>query len=130
LTPNPGIRLEDLWELQCTQVSHFLPCALIFLGLMYTAGFVHSLLNFLQVGTEILDICVFISPWFASNTVIVTYLFAYEVEERTLTGILAAAFVALVPGKIPPPNVFSYPQVMPRDQLLAPSITKASLSSH
>ncbi|KYR02575.1 oligosaccharyl transferase [Tieghemostelium lacteum] len=71
----------------------------IYPGLMATAATVHWLLNSINFTVNIRNVCVLLSPWFASNTAIVTYKFAKEIKD-TQTGLIAAAMVAIVPGYI------------------------------
>eukprot|EP01132_Coremiostelium_polycephalum_P009021 gene9021-11049_t len=71
----------------------------IYPGLMATAAAVHWLLNSLNLTVNIRNVCVLLSPWFASNTAMVTYKFAKEIKD-TETGLIAAAMVAIVPGYI------------------------------
>lgn len=97
----------------------------IYPGLMATAAVLYYLVNLLNITMNIRNVCVFLAPWMASNTAIVTYLFTREVmlgrstskstikstksslEEEQLikrkaesSGLLAAAFVGMVPGYI------------------------------
>ena len=44
--------------------------------------------------------CVFLAPIFAANTAIATYLLTTEVTKTSTSGLLAAAFVAIVPSYI------------------------------
>ncbi|KAN0047997.1 hypothetical protein ACTA71_002388 [Dictyostelium dimigraforme] len=71
----------------------------IYPGLMATASLVHWVLNSLNITVNIRNVCVLLSPWFASNTAMVTYKFAKEVKD-TQTGLVAAAMIAIVPGYI------------------------------
>ncbi|EFA77669.1 oligosaccharyl transferase [Heterostelium album PN500] len=71
----------------------------IYPGLMATAAAVHWVLNSLNLTVNIRNVCVLLSPWFASNTAMVTYKFAKEIKD-TETGLVAAAMIAIVPGYI------------------------------
>ncbi|EGC36923.1 STT3 subunit of oligosaccharyl transferase [Dictyostelium purpureum] len=71
----------------------------IYPGLMATASVVHWALNSLNLTVDIRNVCVLLSPWFASNTAMVTYKFAKEIRD-TQTGLVAAAMIAIVPGYI------------------------------
>ncbi|EGG21308.1 oligosaccharyl transferase [Cavenderia fasciculata] len=71
----------------------------VYPGLMATAAAVHYILNQLNLTVNIRNVCVLLSPWFASNTAMVTYKFAKEIKD-TQTGLVAAALVAIVPGYI------------------------------
>ncbi|CAN0518693.1 unnamed protein product, partial [Laminaria digitata] len=44
--------------------------------------------------------CVFLAPLFAANTAVASYLLTTEVTKRSSTGLLAAAFTAIVPSYI------------------------------
>jgi len=71
----------------------------IYPGLMATAALVHWVLNSINLTVDIRNVCVLLSPWFASNTAMVTYKFAKEIKD-TQTGLIAAALIAIVPGYI------------------------------
>jgi len=71
----------------------------IYPGLMATAAIVFWFLNFLNFTVNIRNVCVLLAPWFASNTTLVTYFLTKEVK-NTSAGLLAAAFIAIVPGYI------------------------------
>lgn len=64
---------------------------------MATAAFVFWALNALNITVNIRNVCVLLAPFFASNTALVTYFFAKEVKDSS-TGLVAAAFIAIVPG--------------------------------
>jgi dolichyl-diphosphooligosaccharide--protein glycosyltransferase len=72
----------------------------IYPGLMLTAGLVYWILHALNLTVQIRNVCVLLAPWFASNTAIVTYFFTKEVSNSSSAGLVAAAFVAIVPGYI------------------------------
>lgn len=87
----------------------------IYPGLMATAAVLYYLVNLLNITINIRNICVFLAPWMASNTAIVGYLLTREVLRGKYTGkqdeelnnrkaesagLLAAAFVGMVPGYI------------------------------
>jgi len=71
----------------------------VYPGLMITAAIIFWVLNFFHITVNIRNVCVLLAPWFASNTAIVTYFLAKEVR-NTSTGLVAAAFIAIVPGYI------------------------------
>eukprot|EP01100_Stratorugosa_tubuloviscum_P015335 TRINITY_DN8745_c0_g1_i1.p1 TRINITY_DN8745_c0_g1~~TRINITY_DN8745_c0_g1_i1.p1 ORF type:complete len:722 (+),score=330.85 TRINITY_DN8745_c0_g1_i1:40-2205(+) len=71
----------------------------VYPGLMVTSAIIYWVLNFFHLNMKIRNICVFLAPLFASNTAIVTYLFGKEVFDKRV-GLLAAAFIAIVPGYI------------------------------
>jgi dolichyl-diphosphooligosaccharide---protein glycosyltransferase len=64
---------------------------------MFTAAAVYWFLHFFHITIDIRNVCVLLAPMMAANTAIVTYLFTKEVW-TTSAGVLAAAFVAIVPG--------------------------------
>jgi len=69
----------------------------IYPGLMVTAAIIYWALNLLNFTVQIRNVCVLLAPWFASNTALVAYFFGKEIRD-TSTGLLAAAFIAIVPG--------------------------------
>jgi len=71
----------------------------IYPGLMATAASVYWFLNALNITVAIRNVCVLLAPWFASNTSLAAYWFGKEVRNSS-TGLLAAAFIAVVPGYI------------------------------
>jgi len=71
----------------------------VYPGLMFTAAGVYWVLHFFNITVQIRNICVFLAPWFASNTAIVTYFFTKEVHDKS-AGLVAAAMIAIVPGYI------------------------------
>ncbi|GAM28549.1 hypothetical protein SAMD00019534_117250 [Acytostelium subglobosum LB1] len=71
----------------------------IYPGLMATAAVVHNILNSLNLTVNIRNVCVLLSPWFASNTAMITYKFTKEIKD-TQSGLVAAAMIAIVPGYI------------------------------
>ena len=72
----------------------------IYPGLMVTAGVIHNILNTLNISISVRNMCVFLAPLFAALTAFATYLFTKEVTRRTSTGLLAAAFVGIIPSYI------------------------------
>lgn len=73
--------------------------ATLYPGLMWTAALVHWFLNLAGIVVNARQVCVFLAPWMASNTTVAVYLLGKEIR-NSQTGLLAAAFVALVPGYI------------------------------
>jgi dolichyl-diphosphooligosaccharide--protein glycosyltransferase len=71
----------------------------IYPGLMATAAVVFWLLNAVNITVNIRNVCVLLAPWFASNTAMATYFFAKEIKDSS-TGLVAAAFISIVPGYI------------------------------
>ncbi|XP_020913083.1 dolichyl-diphosphooligosaccharide--protein glycosyltransferase subunit STT3B [Exaiptasia diaphana] len=71
----------------------------VYPGLMVTSAGIHSVLNTLNVTVHIRDVCVFLAPIFSGLTAIATYLLTKELwNDRA--GLLAACFIAIVPGYI------------------------------
>ncbi|XP_019630138.1 PREDICTED: dolichyl-diphosphooligosaccharide--protein glycosyltransferase subunit STT3B-like isoform X1 [Branchiostoma belcheri] len=71
----------------------------VYPGLMVTAGTIHWLLNSLHITVHIRDVCVFLAPTFSGLTSIATYLLTKELWSQG-AGLLAACFIAIVPGYI------------------------------
>lgn len=65
---------------------------------MVTAAMVFWVLNYFHITVNIRNVCVLLAPWFASNTSLVTYFLTKEVKNSS-AGLLAAAMIAIVPGK-------------------------------
>lgn len=78
-----------------------LPCLdlQVYPGLMATAGLIHYVLNLLHVTVHIRDVCVFLAPVFSGLTSISTFLLTRELWNQG-AGLLAACFIAIVPGYI------------------------------
>lgn len=66
---------------------------------MATAGLIHYVLNLLHVTVHIRDVCVFLAPVFSGLTSISTFLLTRELWNQG-AGLLAACFIAIVPGYI------------------------------
>jgi dolichyl-diphosphooligosaccharide---protein glycosyltransferase len=58
------------------------------------------MLEYLLIGTDIRNICVFLAPVFSGFTAIATYLFTKEITHKSGPGLLAALFIAIVPSYI------------------------------
>uniref|UniRef100_A0AAY4EAG0 Dolichyl-diphosphooligosaccharide--protein glycosyltransferase subunit STT3B n=1 Tax=Denticeps clupeoides TaxID=299321 RepID=A0AAY4EAG0_9TELE len=71
----------------------------VYPGLMLTAGLIHYVLNLLNVTVHIRDVCVFLAPVFSGLTSISTFLLTRELWNQG-AGLLAACFIAIVPGYI------------------------------
>ncbi|KAF3840316.1 hypothetical protein F7725_019033 [Dissostichus mawsoni] len=71
----------------------------VYPGLMVTAGLIHYILNLLHITVHIRDVCVFLAPVFSSLTSISTFLLTKEIWNQG-AGLLAACFIAIVPGYI------------------------------
>jgi dolichyl-diphosphooligosaccharide--protein glycosyltransferase len=66
---------------------------------MVTAAVVYWVLNALHFTVDIRNVCVLLAPWMASNTTLITYYLGKEIRDES-TGLIAAAFIAIVPGYI------------------------------
>ncbi len=66
---------------------------------MVTAAAVFWVLNYFNITVNIRNVCVLLAPWFASNTALATYFLTKEVK-NTGAALLAAAFIAIVPGRL------------------------------
>lgn len=66
---------------------------------MITAGLIHYVLNLLHITVHIRDVCVFLAPVFSGLTAISTFLLTRELWNQG-AGLLAACFIAIVPGYI------------------------------
>ncbi|CAL8248656.1 unnamed protein product [Lota lota] len=71
----------------------------VYPGLMVTAGLIHYVLNLLNITVHIRDVCVFLAPVFSGLTSISTFLLTKELWSQG-AGLLAACFIAIVPGYI------------------------------
>ncbi|OAX79161.1 hypothetical protein ACJ72_06518, partial [Emergomyces africanus] len=69
-------------------------------GLMVTSGVIYHILRFLSIPVDIRNICVLLAPGFSGLTAIATYLFTCEMSPSPSAGLLAAAFMGIVPGYI------------------------------
>ena len=66
---------------------------------MVTAGLIHYVLNLLHITVHIRDVCVFLAPVFSGLTSISSFLLTKELWNQG-AGLLAACFIAIVPGYI------------------------------
>ncbi|KAJ8974855.1 hypothetical protein NQ317_001953 [Molorchus minor] len=66
---------------------------------MVTSATIYYLCWLLNITIDIRNVCVFLAPLFSSFTTIITYLLTKEVKNSG-AGLLAAAFVSIVPGYI------------------------------
>lgn len=71
----------------------------VYPGLMLTSGSIHYVLHALNIDVHIRDVCVFLAPVFSGLTAISTYLLTKELWNGG-AGLLAACFIAIVPGYI------------------------------
>ncbi|KAJ8961185.1 hypothetical protein NQ318_008868 [Aromia moschata] len=66
---------------------------------MVTSAAIYHLCWLLNITIDIRNVCVFLAPLFSSFTTIITYLLTKEVKNSG-AGLVAAAFVSIVPGYI------------------------------
>ncbi|KAG8908595.1 oligosaccharyl transferase stt3 subunit [Tulasnella sp. 403] len=71
----------------------------IYPGLMATSGVIYNVLRFFNLPVDIRNICVLLAPGFSALTAYATYLFTCEMKDKS-AGLLAAAFIGIVPGYI------------------------------
>ncbi|KAI0317226.1 Oligosaccharyl transferase STT3 subunit [Amylostereum chailletii] len=71
----------------------------IYPGLMATSGVIYNLLHALHLPVDIRNICVLLAPGFSALTAWSTYMFTKEMKDES-AGLLAAAFIGIVPGYI------------------------------
>lgn len=72
----------------------------IYPGLMLSAAAINWLVNLINFPINIRHICVFTAPIFSAFAAISSFLLTTEVTKRSATGLLAAAFTAVVPSYI------------------------------
>lgn len=66
---------------------------------MVTSGIIYHTLRFLTFPVDIRNVCVLLAPAFSGLTAYATYLFTKEMKDEP-AGLLAAAFIGIVPGYI------------------------------
>ncbi|KAH9951110.1 oligosaccharyl transferase STT3 subunit [Amylocystis lapponica] len=71
----------------------------IYPGLMATSGVIYNILHALNLPVDIRNICVMLAPGFSALTAWSTYMFTKELKDES-AGLLAAAFIGIVPGYI------------------------------
>ncbi|VDC05188.1 unnamed protein product [Peniophora sp. CBMAI 1063] len=71
----------------------------IYPGLMATSGVIYYTLQALHLPVDIRNICVLLAPGFSALTAWATYMFTKEMKDER-AGLLAAAFIGIVPGYI------------------------------
>ncbi|KIM39622.1 glycosyltransferase family 66 protein [Hebeloma cylindrosporum] len=71
----------------------------VFPGLMVTSGVIFNILHALNLPVDIRNICVLLAPGFSALTAWATYMFTKEMKDES-AGLLAAAFIGIVPGYI------------------------------
>ena len=72
----------------------------IYPGLMLSAAAINWIVNLFNFPINIRHICVFTAPIFSAFAAISSYLLTSEVTKRSASGLLAAAFTAVVPSYI------------------------------
>jgi len=71
----------------------------VYPGLMATSGVIYNLLHAVNLPVDIRNICVLLAPGFSALTAWATYQFTKEMKDAS-AGLLAAAFIGIVPGYI------------------------------
>ncbi|KDR80909.1 hypothetical protein GALMADRAFT_241421 [Galerina marginata CBS 339.88] len=71
----------------------------VYPGLMATSGVIYNLLHALNLPVDIRNVCVMLAPGFSALTAWATYMFTKEMKDES-AGLLAAAFIGIVPGYI------------------------------
>ncbi|PWY72490.1 STT3 subunit of Oligosaccharyl transferase [Aspergillus sclerotioniger CBS 115572] len=69
-------------------------------GLMVTSGVIYHVLRFLTIPVDIRNICVLLAPGFSGLTALAMYFLTCEMATSPSAGLLAAAFMGIVPGYI------------------------------
>ena len=67
---------------------------------MVTSGVIYHILRFLSMPVDIRNICVLLAPGFSGLTALAMYLLTSEMSASPSAGLLAAAFMGIVPGYI------------------------------
>ncbi|KAF7289114.1 hypothetical protein HMN09_01359600 [Mycena chlorophos] len=71
----------------------------VYPGIMATSGVIYNFLHALNIPVDIRNICVMLAPGFSALTAWSTYMFTKEMKDES-AGLLAAAFIGIVPGYI------------------------------
>ncbi|KAF9030832.1 oligosaccharyl transferase STT3 subunit [Hymenopellis radicata] len=71
----------------------------VYPGLMATSGVIYNFLHYFNLPVDIRNICVLLAPGFSALTAWATYMFTKEMKDAS-AGLLAAAFIGIVPGYI------------------------------
>ncbi|KAF8555683.1 glycosyltransferase family 66 protein [Imleria badia] len=71
----------------------------IYPGLMATSGVIYNILHAFNLPVDIRNVCVLLAPGFSALTAWATYMFTRELKDDS-AGLLAAAFIGIVPGYI------------------------------
>jgi dolichyl-diphosphooligosaccharide---protein glycosyltransferase len=67
---------------------------------MVTSGVIYHILRFLSLPVDIRNICVLLAPGFSGLTALAMYLLTSEMSSSPSAGLMAAAFMGIVPGYI------------------------------
>lgn len=67
---------------------------------MVTSGVIYHILRFLTIPIDIRNVCVLLAPGFSGLTALAMYLLTCEMSSSPSAGLLAAAFMGIVPGYI------------------------------
>lgn len=67
---------------------------------MVTSGVIYHILRFLTIPVDIRNVCVLLAPGFSGLTALAMYLLTCEMSKSPSAGLLAAAFMGIVPGYI------------------------------
>lgn len=71
----------------------------VYPGLMVTSGAIYNILHSFNIPIHIRDVCVFLAPLFSGLTAVAAYGLTTELWDAS-AGLLAACFIAIVPGYI------------------------------
>ncbi|KAF5388631.1 hypothetical protein D9757_004872 [Collybiopsis confluens] len=71
----------------------------VYPGLMATSGVIYNFLHYFNLPVDIRNVCVLLAPGFSALTAWATYMFTKEMKDPS-AGLLAAAFIGIVPGYI------------------------------
>ncbi|KAJ3515218.1 hypothetical protein NLJ89_g1889 [Agrocybe chaxingu] len=71
----------------------------VYPGLMATSGVIYNFLHAINLPVDIRNVCVLLAPGFSALTAWATYMFTKEMKDES-AGLLAAAFIGIVPGYI------------------------------
>ncbi|KAF7309468.1 hypothetical protein MIND_00317600 [Mycena indigotica] len=71
----------------------------VYPGIMATSGVIYNFLHALNIPVDIRNVCVMLAPGFSALTAWSTYMFTKEMKDES-AGLLAAAFIGIVPGYI------------------------------
>ena len=69
-------------------------------GLMFTSYIIFKLLNFLLFPINIINVCVFLPPFFSVLSSIATFFLTKEITGRKECALLSSFFISIIPGYI------------------------------